>query len=371
MNNKKISFLDIQATYDELKVELDHAYQNVMNSGYFILGNEVLEFEKEFAKFCGVKHCIGVANGLEAIHLLLKAYGIGAGDEVIVPSNTYIATWLAATYTGADIIAVEPDIHTLNINPDLIEKEITAKTKAIIPVHLYGQPACMDKILEVAARNKLIVIEDAAQAHGATFLEQRVGSIGHSAAFSFYPGKNLGAYGDGGAITTNDESIAEKIHMLRNYGSTQKYYNEVIGYNSRLDELQAAFLRVKLRYLDAWNSRRELIASYYLEALKDISEITLPYIGANCHSVWHLFVIRTARRDALKEFLESRGISTMIHYPIPPHFQNAYKTYAISKKQFTISEHIHETILSLPIGPHMKMTDVDFVVKAIRDFFGK
>ncbi len=274
----QVPFLNIKAQNVELKAELEAAYTRVMDSGWYILGKEVEAFEAEFASYCGVKYCVGVGNGLEALHLILRAYGIGEGDEVIVPANTYIATWLAVSYAGATPAPVEPDEKTFNINPELIEKAITKKTKAILPVHLYGQCADMDAINEIAKRRGIKVIEDAAQAHGALYKGRKAGSLGHAAGFSFYPGKNLGAIGDAGAVTTNDGELAEKIRLLRNYGSKVKYYNEVKGFNSRLDEMQAAFLRVKLKRLDEWNSRRMQIAKRYFEALKECAGLGLPYV---------------------------------------------------------------------------------------------
>jgi dTDP-4-amino-4,6-dideoxygalactose transaminase len=321
----KIPFLDLKAAYLELKNELDEAYRRVMASGWYILGAETEEFEREFAEYCGAKYCIGIGNGLEALHLILRGYGIGKGDEVIVPANTYIATWLAASYADAVPVPIEPDAETYNLAPENIERAITAKTKAIMPVHLYGQPAAMDAINEIAQKYNLKVIEDAAQAQGAKYQGERTGILGDAAGFSFYPGKNLGAYGDAGAVTTNDEELAEKIKMLRNYGSKVKYYNEVKGYNSRLDPLQAAFLRVKLKYLDEWNARRAKVAKYYLEALSDVSDLILPFVPEESEPVWHLFVVRHPRRDDLQKHLAENGIGTMIHYPVPPHLSEAYQ----------------------------------------------
>lgn len=364
----KIPFLDLKSAYLELKNELDEAYGRVMASGWYILGAETEEFEREFAKYCGAKYCIGVGNGLEALHLILRGYGIGKGDEVIVPANTYIATWLAASYADAVPIPIEPDAETYNLAPENIERAITAKTKAIMPVHLYGQPAAIDAINEIAQKYNLKVIEDAAQAQGAKYQGERTGILGDAAGFSFYPGKNLGAYGDAGAVTTNDEELAEQIKMLRNYGSKVKYYNEVKGYNSRLDPLQAAFLRVKLKYLDEWNARRAKVAKYYLEALSDVSDLILPFVPEESEPVWHLFVVRHPRRADLQKHLAEKGISTMIHYPVPPHLSEAYQDLNLKTDDFKLSAVIAETVLSLPISPHISEEEVSQVVDAVRSF---
>ncbi|MCD8524525.1 MAG: DegT/DnrJ/EryC1/StrS family aminotransferase [Gammaproteobacteria bacterium] len=363
MSEAAIPFLDLQATYVELREELDQAYRRVMNSGWYILGPELEAFEQEFSDYCRVPYAVGCANGLEAIQLLLKAYGVGEGDEVIVPSNTYIATWLAVSYVGATPVPVEPLLETYNLDPALIEAAITPKTKAIIPVHLYGQPADVDQMMGIANKYGLIVIEDAAQAHGALYKGRKVGSLGHAAAFSFYPGKNLGAFGDAGAITTNDHAIAKKIKILRNYGSQKKYFNEVQGINSRLDELQAAFLRVKLKKLDEWNQRRRVIASIYLENLSHLQSINLPAIPTWADPIWHLFVIRHEKRDEVQSFLNSKGIQTLIHYPLPPHKQAAYRE--MNALSLPISENIHNTVLSLPIGPHFREEDACFVSEVL------
>jgi len=362
----KVTFLDIKAPHVELRAELEEAYDRTLNSGWYILGNEVKQFEQEFAVYCEAEHCIGVGNGLDALHLILRAYGIGEGDEVIVPSNTYIATWLAASYAGATPIPVEPDGRTYNIDPMRIEAAITTRTKAIIAVHLYGQPADMDAINAIAKKHNLKVIEDAAQAHGAKYKGRRVGSLGDAAGFSFYPGKNLGAIGDGGAVTTNDQELADKVRMLGNYGSKVKYHNQVKGFNSRLDELQAAFLREKLKKLDEWNSRRKVIAAEYLRALSGCGFI-LPVVPDWADPVWHLFVVRSANRDGLQVELNEAGISTMIHYPIPPHLQPAYAELNFGAGDFPIAEAIHDQVLSLPIGPQMRLDVVDHVAKVIRE----
>lgn len=362
----KIPFLDLKASHDELRAELLEAFERVLDSGWYILGNEVKQFEQEFSEYCEAKYCVGVGNGLDALHLILRAYGIGEGDEVIVPSNTYIATWLAVSYSGAIPISVEPDENTYNVDPSLIEAAITSKTKAIIAVHLYGQPADMDAINEVANRHKIKVIEDAAQAHGATYKGRRVGSLGDAAGFSFYPGKNLGAIGDGGAVTTNDVDIADKVRILSNYGSSLKYHNEVKGFNSRLDEIQAAFLREKIKKLDQWNQRRKAIAIEYINKLGDI-KIVLPSSPDWAESVWHLFVIRYQQRNQLQKRLNDAGIGTMIHYPIPPHLQEAYIELGFISGSFPIAERIHREVLSLPIGPHLDKQQLNTVINAVKD----
>ncbi len=361
-----IPFLDLKAAYLELKNELAAANQRVMNSGWYILGEEVETFEREYAEYCGTKHCIGVGNGLEALHLILRGYGIGAGDEVIVPSNTYIATWLAASYAEAAPVPVEPNIDTYNIAPERIEAAITERTKAIMPVHLYGQPAEMDAINAIAGKYGLKVIEDAAQAQGAKYKNKRTGSLGDAAGFSFYPGKNLGAYGDAGAVTTDDDDLAEQIRMLRNYGSRKKYYNEVKGYNSRLDPLQAAFLRVKLKCLDEWNARRAEVADYYLANLFDASDLVLPRVLEQTNPAWHLFVVRHPQRDDLQKHLESEGVGTVIHYPIPPHQSDAYRE--IKNKDYPLAKKIAETVLSLPISPHMTFEQQKIVIEQMLKF---
>ncbi|HEX8568025.1 MAG TPA: DegT/DnrJ/EryC1/StrS family aminotransferase [Pyrinomonadaceae bacterium] len=362
----KIPFLDLQAAYLELKDELDEAYKRVMLSGWYILGDEVEAFENEFAVYCGAKHCIGVANGLDALHLILRAFNIGEGDEVIVPANTYIATWLAVSYAGATPVPVEPDANTYNIDPSKIEAAITPRTRAIMPVHLYGQTADMDAISEVAQQHDLKVVEDAAQAQGARYKGRRAGNLADAAGFSFYPGKNLGAFGDAGAVTTNDDELADKLRVLRNYGSRRKYFNEVKGYNSRLDPLQAAFLRVKLKYLDEWNRRRAAIAQKYLRELSYVSEIQLPFVEEWAEPAWHLFVVRCPERNKLQQFLQENGVQTLIHYPIPPHLSDAYCGDMSKEASFKISEQIANTILSLPIGPHFTDYAFEKVIKTVR-----
>lgn len=358
-----IPFLDFGAMHAELRPRLDAAYARVVDSNWLILGNEVTAFEHEFAAYCGAKHCIGVANGLDALFITLKAMGIGPGDEVIVPSNTYIATWLAVSYAGATPVPVEPDLRTYNIDPARIEAAITPATKAIMPVHLYGQPADMDPILEIARRHNLKVVEDAAQAHGAKYKGRRTGSLGDAAGFSFYPGKNLGALGDGGAVVTNDDALADKLRVLRNYGSREKYHNEVKGFNSRLDELQAAFLREKLVVLDDWNARRCAVAKRYLAGLANLG-LVLPFVPDWAEPVWHLFVVRHRSRDALQKALTAHGVGTAIHYPIAPHRQPAYAEMALAEGNLPVSEAIHREVLSLPIWPQMTDAQVSEVIAA-------
>ncbi|MGB3421041.1 MAG: DegT/DnrJ/EryC1/StrS family aminotransferase [Dolichospermum sp.] len=361
----KVPFLDFQAPYLELKAELDAAYQRVMESGWYILGKEVEAFETEFAVYCQTKHCIGVGNGLEALHLILRAMEIGVGDEVIVPANTYIASWLAVSQVGATLVPVEPDEKTYNINPSLIENAITNRTKAIMAVHLYGQPADMEAINEIAARHNLKVIEDAAQGHGARYKNRRVGSLGDAAGFSFYPTKNLGAIGDAGAVTTNNAELADKIRLLRNYGSRVKYENEIQGYNSRLDELQAAFLRVKLAKLDEWNARRVKIAEKYLKTLSKNPHLMLPFVPDWAEPVWHLFVVRHPNRYNLEQHLRKNGIATLIHYPIPPHLSDAYAGEGWHLDSFPVSERLSREILSLPIGSHLNEKQIEAVTKTL------
>lgn len=361
-----VPFLDLKAPYLELKDELDAAYRRVMESGWYILGREVEAFEVEFASYCGTKHCIGVGNGLEALHLIVRAYAIGPGDEVIVPANTYIATWLAVTQARATPVPVEPLESTCNIDPARIESAITPRTRAIMVVHLYGQPVDMDPINAIAQKHGLKVIEDCAQAHGARYKGRRTGGIGDAAGFSFYPGKNLGAIGDGGAVTTNDDELAQRIRVLRNYGSQIKYHNEVVGYNSRLDELQAALLRVKLAKLDEWNERRRQVAKHYLQELSGLPALTLPHVPAWAEPVWHLFVVRHAQRDALQMALGEAGVGTMIHYPIPPHLQPAYSNLNLNQGDFSISEQMANEVLSLPIGPHLNDKQLSQVVFTLK-----
>lgn len=360
-----VPFLDLKRLHNEIHESLENAFKRVLDSGWFITGPEVEAFESEFASFSNVKYCVGLGNGLDAIHLLLRAYGIGPGDEVLVPSNTFIATWLAVSQCGATPVPVEPNFKTHNIDPDALVAAITPKTKAIIPVHLYGQPADMDAINTIANNHGLVVIEDAAQAQGALYRGRRVGSLGHAAATSFYPGKNLGALGDAGAILTNDPVIADKVRVLRNYGSQIKYKHDVTGYNTRLDEMQAAFLRAKLTVLDEWNNCRRKIAEQYSKLLAN-ADIGLPFVPDYAEPVWHLYVIRSKQRDALKEYLEQRGISTVIHYPIPPHLQNCYLDFQNHK--LPIAEILAKEVLSLPMSPAMQAEEVEYVANTIVTF---
>ncbi|MET0268304.1 MAG: DegT/DnrJ/EryC1/StrS family aminotransferase [Duganella sp.] len=361
-----VPFLDLKAINLHQEAALQAAFQRVLNSGWYILGSEVEQFESAFAAYCGNSHGIGVANGLDAIFLALKAYGVGPGDEVIVPSNTYIATWLAVSHCGARPVPVEPVEATYNLDPAKVAAAITPRTRAIIPVHLYGQPADMDAINALARQHGLKVIEDAAQAHGARYRGIRTGKLGDAAAFSFYPGKNLGALGDGGAVTTDDAALAQQLRILRNYGSQQKYRNEVPGYNSRLDELQAALLSVKLATLDQFNAQRAAIAAIYLRELAGIPGLVLPQVPEWADPVWHLFVVRHPQRDALAQKLAAAGVGTVIHYPVPPHLQPAYADLGYREGQFPIAEAIHREVLSLPMGPTMSADDAARVVAAVR-----
>lgn len=366
MNNNHVSFLDLKPTYIELKSEIDAAISRVLHSGWYILGEEVDAFEQEYASYCEAEYCVGLANGLDALHLALIALGVSEGDEVIVPSNTYIATWLAVSQCGATPIPVEPDALTYNIDPARIEAAITPRTKVILPVHLYGQPADMDSILAIAHKHGLKVLEDGAQAQGARYKDKRIGAHGDVVAWSFYPGKNLGAFGDGGAVTTNDSEIYERIRVLRNYGSRVKYINDVRGFNSRLDPIQAAVLRVKLKVLDDWNASRREIANRYQIELKD-SSLMLPFVPDWVEPVWHLYVVQHSQRDVLQKQLSEAGIGSLIHYPIPPHLQQAYASANFTPSQFPIAEEIANACLSLPIGPHLNEADVSAVITVLRD----
>ncbi len=361
-----VLFLDMKSPYQELKDELDAAYERVMLSGWYILGEEVETFEHEFSSFIGSKYCVAVGNGLDALHLILRAYEIGAGDEVIVPANTYIATWLAVSYAGAVPIPVEPDEFTYNIDPSKIEDAITPRTKAILVVHLYGQPANMDPIVQIAHQYKLKVIEDSAQAHGALYLDRKTGSLSDASGWSFYPGKNLGALGDAGAVTTDDPHLADRVRILRNYGSQQKYHNEVQGFNSRLDPLQAAFLKVKLKHLGEWNARRQQVARTYIEGLKNLPGLVLPTVPRYANPCWHIFAIRHQQRDWLQEVLKQHSIGTLIHYPVPPHLSKAYQTLGYKDGDFPITEKLAKTILSLPMGPHLKAEEQAIVINVLR-----
>ncbi|MBR3033383.1 MAG: DegT/DnrJ/EryC1/StrS family aminotransferase [Clostridiales bacterium] len=359
-----VSFLPMER---ELGVELRNGFERVLTKSWYISGEEDAAFEQAFAQFCGVEYCIGVGNGLDAIMLALKALGIGAGDDVIVPSNTYIATALAVTYVGANPILVEPDIHTFNIDPTLIENAITAKTKAIIPVHLYGQACDMDPIMDIAEKHGLFVIEDCAQAHGALYKNRRVGSFGDVAAFSFYPGKNLGALGDAGCVVTNDQEIAKKVRALGNYGSDYKYHHIYKGNNSRLDEIQAAFLSVKLPSLDRMNAERRRIAEMYSSGLKN-EKVICPIVLPDCVPVWHIYGIRCDEREALEKHLNGLGIGTNKHYPIPIHLQECYADLELSQGDLPIAEEISRTELSLPMFYGLTDEEVQYVIDSVNSF---
>lgn len=363
----KVPFLDLGAAYKELQSEIEPVVVESMRSGWFILGAEVESFEQEFASYCQADNCVAVANGLDALHLALLAMGVGAGDEVIVPSNTYIATWLAVSQCGATPVPVEPLESTYDINPALIEAAITSRTKVVLPVHLYGQPADLDPILAIARKHGLRVLEDAAQAHGARYKGKRLGAHGDAVAWSFYPGKNLGALGDGGAVTTNDPEVADRVRVLRNYGSRVKYVNEVRGFNSRLDPLQAAVLRVKLKHLDEWNARRAAIADRYNAGLGDFGFV-LPSAPDRTNPVWHLYVIRAKGRDALQHHLTDAGIGSLIHYPIPPHLQQAYADLGYQRGDFPIAEAMADEVISLPMGPQLSVAHQDRVITALLEF---
>lgn len=358
-----IPFLDLKAAYLELKPEIDAATARVLDSGWYILGSEVEAFEREYAEYCGAEFCVGVASGLDALTLALGAVGVGPGDEVIVPSNTYIATWLAVSQCGATPIPVEPDEATYNIDPARIAASITPRTKVILPVHLYGQPADLDPIVAIARQHGLKVVEDAAQAHGARYKGRRIGGQGDAVAWSFYPGKNLGAMGDGGAVTTNDPELADRIRVLRNYGSRVKYVNDVRGVNSRLDPIQAAILRVKLARLDEWNDRRREIARNYSDALAACG-LVLPHVPEWAEPVWHLYVVRSPERDALQDRLTAAGVGTLIHYPIPPHMQAAYANLDLAPDALPLAKQLASDVLSLPMGPQLTMEHAHTVARS-------
>jgi dTDP-4-amino-4,6-dideoxygalactose transaminase len=360
-----INFLNLHKINERFRDEIDDKIKQVLDSGWYILGEQVSLFEKNFADFCGVKHCIGCANGLDALNLIIKAYGFSAGDEIIVPANTYIASILAISQNGCTPVLVEPDINTYNINPDLIEEKITQNTKAIMVVHLYGQAVDMEKIWQLAKKYNLKVIEDAAQAHGAIYKGKRVGSLGDASGFSFYPGKNLGCLGDGGCITTNDDELAFKVRAIANYGSDYKYHHIFKGINSRLDEIQAGVLDVKLKYLDSDNDRRREIAKFYIENIKN-PNIILPQLKEEESHVWHIFAIRTKDRDRLKKQLENNGIETNIHYPTAPNKQECYKEW--QNLSFPISEMIHQQVLSLPISPVLTNEEVSKVIEVLNKY---
>lgn len=364
----KIPFLSFESSNQQIKSEILSSFEHFFDSAWYILGDQIKQFEQEYAAFNQVKHCIGVSNGLDALHLALKALDIGKGDEVIVPSNTYIATALAVSYVGATPVFVEPDINTYNIDPAKIEAAVTSKTKAIMPVHLYGQACEMEPIMSIAKKHHLFVVEDNAQAHGASYKGKLTGSWGNINGTSFYPGKNLGALGDGGAVTTSEQELALKVALLRNYGSQKKYYNEEIGFNMRLDECQAGFLSVKLKYLKEWTLQRQEIAGWYNEALKDINDLILPSVAENATHVYHVYIVRTKHRDELQKHLADNGIGTLIHYPIPPHLQKAYQHLGFKKSDFPIAETIAETCLSLPLWPGINREQIQAISLIIQQF---
>lgn len=365
----KVPFLSLEHVNKQIQVQVKHAFEEVFESNMFILGSKLKDFEVAYASYNNVRFCAGVSNGLDALHLALKALNIGPGDEVIVPSNTFIATILAVSYVGAKPVLVEPHIDTYNIDSNRIQDSITENTKAIMPVHLYGQCCDMESIDKIARENNLFVVEDNAQAQGATCNGKMAGSFGDINGTSFYPGKNLGALGDAGAITTDNERLFNRVLSLRNYGSARKYYNDDIGFNMRMDELQAAFLKVKLGYLQQWTIERQKIAAWYTESLKGVGDLILPMTSPKCTHVYHLYVIRTNERDKLREFMEKAGIDSIIHYPVPPHLQAAYKSMGYKKGDFPISEVIADTCISLPIWPGLSYEMVAYVSSQIKSFF--
>lgn len=364
-----VPILELKPAYDELRGEFDAAYRRVMESGRYLFGPELDAFETEYARSLGTAHCVGVANGLEALQMTLMALGVGHGDEVVVPSNGYIATWFAATQVGATVVPCEPDERTFNLDPGRLEAVISPRTRVILPIHLYGQPADMDAIADIARRNGIFLLEDAAQSHGASYRGRQAGALADAAGISFYPSKNLGAFADAGAVTTGNAELSEKIRLIRNYGSRIRYQNEVIGLNSRMDELQAAFLRVRLTRLEEWNIRRRRLATIYLHQLHGVGDLVLPHVPPWAEPVWHLFVVRTARRDALRAHLASLGIGSDIHYPTPPHLSGAYRNRGWKRGDFPVAERLAAEVVSLPIGPHLTTEQVDSVCAGVRSFF--
>lgn len=360
----EIPFLNLEPMHTEIRDEILSAFKKIYDNNSFILGHSVDSFEQEFSKYCNTDYCISCGNGLDALSIILRGYDIGDGDEVIVPSNTFIATALAVSYVGAKVVFVEPDIKTFNIDVNKIEKAITPKTKAIIAVHLYGRPAEINKIKVICEKYNLKLIEDAAQSHGAIYNGKKTGNLGDAAGFSFYPGKNLGALGDGGAILTNDSILAQKVRAIRNYGSIIKYNNDYKGVNSRLDEIQAEFLRIKLPYLDKWNTHRQKSAKLYLERIIN-SKIILPITNSVNESIWHVFILRTDYRDNLVKYLKNNGIETLIHYPIPIHLQKAYKDLGYMTGDFPVAENISKTVLSLPMWYGMKDDEINYVINVL------
>jgi dTDP-4-amino-4,6-dideoxygalactose transaminase len=363
----RVPFLDLAAATEELRTPLDAAVDRVLSSGRYLFGTELTAFEDAFASYVGTRHCVAVGSGFDALWLTIQAFGVGEKDEVLVPANTYVATWMAARRAGATPVPVDPDPETYNLDPDRLEAGITPRTRLVLPVHLYGQAAQMDAIGAVAADHGLLVLEDAAQAHGARFQGKHAGSLGNAAAWSFYPSKNLGALGDAGAVTTDDDELAEHLRALRNYGAPEKNRHELEGVNSRLDELQAAILRVKLAYLDSWNERRRSVAARYLEGLAGTS-LVLPTVAPGSEPVWHLFVVRSQRREELQRRLEAAGIETAVHYPRAPHRQPVFADLAVAPESVPISQQLQHEILSLPIGPHLRDDQVEYVIDRIRAF---
>ena len=365
----KIPLVDLKIQYQAIKEEIGAAIMEVLDRGDFILGSSVSSFEEEFSKFCDSKYCIGVASGTDALFLSLKSLGIGAGDEVIAPANTFIATVLAISYSGASPVLIDVDPETYNIDLKKLEEKITSKTKAIVPVHLYGRPVNMDALGAIANKYNLNIVEDACQAHGAAWKDKKVGSFGDLGCFSFYPGKNLGAYGDGGAIVTSSEKLCQKLKLLRNYGSTKKYYHDIIGYNSRLDTIQAAILRVKLRYLKEWSSKRLANAKLYNQKLKDIGDLVLPGIDKDNLSVFHLYVVRTKSRDELLKYLKENDVHCGIHYPVPIYSLDAYSSLGLKKEDFPVTEELSKQILSLPMYAELGEEQINNVVNLIKKFY--
>lgn len=363
----KIPFVSFQPMHKEIELEILNKFKEVYEKNWFIQGEEVKKFEEEFAEYCQANYCIGCGNGLDALYLILRGYDIGEGDEVIIPSNTYIATALAVSYVGAKPVFVEPNLSTYNLNADLIESAITSKTKAIIAVHLYGQPADMDEINRIAKKYNLKVIEDSAQSHGALYKGSKAGSLGDAAGFSFYPGKNLGALGDAGAVVTNNKELADKIRAIANYGSDRKYHHVYKGTNSRLDEVQAAFLRIKLKNLDKWNEDRRKIAQKYTAGINN-PKITKPVEGDYAKHVWHIFAVRVEKRNELEKYLNDNGIGTTIHYPTPMHMQEAYKDLNIEECSLKVAEKISNEVISLPMWYGMKDEEINYVIDKINNW---
>lgn len=365
-----VPLVDLKVQYQQLEPRISARLAAVMQSGQFILGPEVREFETAFASYCGCEHCVGVASGTDALTLALKACGIGPGDEVITVANTFVATVLAISFAGAKPVLVDAEPRRLTMDIERVRAAVTGKTKAVIPVHLFGQPVDMDPLLALAGERNLQIIEDACQAHGARYKGKRVGGFGHAACFSFYPGKNLGAYGDGGAVTTDDRELAEKLRMLRNYGSPKKYHHSFLGFNSRLDSMQAAILNVKLPFLDAWNSQRREAAHRYRTLLENF-DVVLPAEDESCEDVYHLFVVRSERRDALLNHLERNGIGAGVHYPVPIHLLDAYRDLGLPAGTFPVTEKSARTMISLPLYPELTETHQKYIARTIGDFFSK